>query len=276
MQLSMDGRTVTYKVLGEGADAIIFIPALGTTREMWKPQIPYFERDYTLVLYDPAGHEASAASQAGLSLATLADDLARLADRVGARRPHVVGISMGGMIAQECAIKHRERVQSLVLVCTTPSYPEESRRQIEQRAQTAEREGMAPLVEPTLERWFTAEFRAAHRDTVAWVRHMLTTADPHAYAAAARAVSQVNTTDRLHTIAAPTLVLTAEFDRSMPPDAATLLTDHIPDARHKAIADAAHLCNVANADGFNREVAQFIQGVVDATPGEAGVPGLPR
>lgn len=275
MQLSVGDRTLEYDVRGDGADALIFIPALGATRAMWEPQVPQFEADFTVVLYEPGGHYPQGGSGDKITLWGMADDLEALATAVGARRPHLVGLSMGGMIAQTFAIRYRDRVKSLVLASTTSSYPEESRRQIAQRAEIASREGMGPLINGTIERWFTDAFRQAHSETVDWIRGMLRSADPWAYAAAARAVSEVDTTARLRDIAAPTLVLKPESDQSMPADAASVLESHIPAARCKVIDAASHLCNVENPEAFNREVSEFVRGVNERTPGEAGIPGLP-
>lgn len=274
MQLMRNGKSLTYDVTGDGADTVIFVPALGATREMWRSQVAAFAPDYTVVTCDIAGHDSP--SPAGYaSLSEYADDLLALADRLQSRRPHVVGLSLGGMIAQAYGIRHPDRAKSLTLACTTSSYPEDQRRQTEQRATVARQQGMKPLVEPTIERWFTQDFIRSNPDAVEAVRQMLFSADPEAYAQAIQVVATMETTDRLPSIAAPVLILSAEFDAGMPPNAVSVLSSHIRDARVSVIHDAAHLCNVQQPGEFNRAVLNFVRWIDEVSPGEAGVPGLP-
>lgn len=275
MQLTRDGKTLTYEVTGQGADTVIFIPALGTTREMWRGQVPAFSSDYTVVTYDAAGHDPDAAGSSA-SLDDYAADLLALADEVAARRPHVVGLSLGGMIAQAYGARYPDRAKSFVLACTTSSYPEQQRQQMRQRADTAARDGMGGLVEPTIERWFTRDFVERQPETVQRFRQMLASADPTAYAAAARVVAAVDTTGQLPRIAAPVLALSGERDTSMPANAVSVLTSHLRNARSTVITGAAHLANVEGAEQFNDAVLGFIRAIDNATPGEAGVPGMPR
>lgn len=252
-------KTPDHEIVGRGAETLIFVPALGTTREMWAPQVTHFESDYRVVSYDAGGHYPS--HSPGRSLSDFADELQGLLVSIGALRPHLVGISMGGMIAQEFAIRHPSVPGSIALVNTTPFYPPESRHQIELRAQTAERDGMSSLVEPTLERWFTARFRESEPEAVNRVRGMLETADPHAYAQAARAVAAIDTKSRLDQIQRPTLIIRAEKDESMPATAAETLHDQIPDSRLAVISEAAHLCSVERPDEFNQLVSEFVESV---------------
>jgi 3-oxoadipate enol-lactonase len=245
-----------HEIVGHGAEIVIFVPALGTTREMWAPQVTYFEPNYRVVSYDAGGHYPS--HSLGRSLSDFADELRGLLVSIGALRPHIVGISMGGMIAQEFAIRHPTLPASIVLVNTTPFYPPEARQQIELRAQTAERDGFSSLVEPTLERWFTAPFREKEPQTVDRIRRMLHTADPHAYAEAARAVAAIDTRSRLDQIRCSTLIIRAEKDASMPTTAAQTLHDQIRDSRLAEISQAAHLCSVEQPDQFNQLVSQFV------------------
>src|SRR5579884_3233094 len=158
MQMTVHGRSLFYEVVGTGADTVIFIPALGASYDMWRSQVSAFAADYTVVLYDGVGHRPLAPGHADINLSDLAEDLAALADAVHARRPHLVGLSMGGMIAQVYAITYQDRVKSLVLAATTSSYPEDRRRQMEERAATVAKQGMGPVVPGIVERWFTRDF----------------------------------------------------------------------------------------------------------------------
>lgn len=179
------------------------------------------------------------------------------------------------MIAQVYGAQHPDRAKSFVLACTTPSYPVEQRQQFEERAASAERDGMGALVEATIQRWFTPAFIQNDPETVEWIRRMLASADPHAYAQAARAAGAVDTTNSLPQIAAPVLLLSGEHDASMPANAVTTLVSHIRNNRSEVIPNAAHLVNVEQPEAFNAAVLDFVKEIDQASPGEAGVPGLP-
>lgn len=270
MRLALDGGSLQYEIADGGPETLILIPALGMTGGMWQQQVEHFHSEYTVVTYD-AGHVASGAARPDVTLEDFADELATLLDAVGTVAAHLLGISMGGMIGQCFAVKYADRVKSLVLVSTTPSYPEESRNQMRQRAGTAEEQGIAPLAGPTMERWFTAGFRRSHPDVVERIRQMLLSANPAAYAAAARAVAALDTVADLPRIRAHTLVMTEEHDPSMPPGAAETLARGIPDSRLVTIPDAAHLCNVENPTAFNREVSRFLREVAASLPDDPGL-----
>jgi 3-oxoadipate enol-lactonase len=248
-------------VAGAGQEAIVFLPALGTTGEMWWPQVEAFRKELLVVCCETGGHDPVAAGGAPWALSDFAAGVEAVLDAVGLLEGHLVGLSLGGMIAQVVAVSRPERVTSLVLASTRSEYPPEGRRQLRERTQTAEREGMGPLVEATIGRWFTEEFGSGGRAQVDRVRRMLATADPAGYAEAARAAASVDTTADLRRISAPTLVVRGDLDAGVPAEAAELLQREIPAATAVTIRGASHLCNVQKPEEFNRSVRDLIKGV---------------
>jgi 3-oxoadipate enol-lactonase len=271
MQVYRDGRHIQYEIAGQGDEAVVFIHALGATGDMWKPQVEAFSRRFLVMTYDAGGHYREADGSARLTLQDRVSDLTAVLDAVGVTAVHVVGLSMGGMIAQLFGLTHPERVKSLVLASTTAGYPADGRRQLEQRADLVEANGTEPILDPTMERWFTVPFRERHREVVAWVRDMLGSADARAYAAAARAVAATDTLNQLDQIRAPTLILSGEDDPSMPPESARALESRIPGARRRLLSGVAHLCNVEDSETFNREVLSFITEVTGAQDSDSGL-----
>ncbi len=166
---------------------------------------------------------------------------------------------MGGMIAQEFALSWPRRVRSLVLADTTSEYPQDGRRALAERARIAEERGIGPLLDPTIERWFTPEFRRAHPEKVERVRDILATAHVVGYAASCRAIAAGDLTERLVNITAPTVVLVGSEDRSTPPDMALKIHEYIPGSQYEVVADAAHLINVARPDEFNEVVSATVR-----------------
>lgn len=256
MKLIANGIAQFYRRVGSGPP-LILIHALGLSHELWKPQIPQLAAMYDVVAYDLRGHGDTDIPPGPYTLADFAEDLAGLLDALGFERTHLVGISLGGMIAQEFALTWPDRVRSLLLADTASEYPPEARRQFAERARVAEERGIGPLIEPTLERWFTPEFRRDHSAEVAWIRDLLGSAHPTGYAASCRAIAQADLTERLVNVTAPTLVVVGSEDHSTTPEMALQIHEHIPGSRYQVIPGAAHLTNVACPEEFNRAIVSI-------------------
>lgn len=259
MRVHMSGFALSYDLTGNAHEAVVLLPALGMRNEMWRLQSEHLHQAYTVVGCETGGNLSFESTRA-LSLADLASGVLSAMDAVGIARAHIIGLSMGGMIAQEVAISAPERVRSLVLASTVPSYPPAARQRLQERARQAEREGMEPLVTPTMERWFTEAFRQRSPEVVTWIGAVLRCADPTSYAIAARAASEVDTVSRLAGITAPTLVIATGGDSSVSADDLSRLVNGIPAASRHTIASAAHLVNVEAADEFSRLLLAFLTG----------------
>lgn len=263
MKVIANGIAQFYRRAGDGPP-VILIHALGLDHRLWDKQILHLSAAFQVIAYDVRGHGATDVPPGPYTLSEFADDLCGLLDALGIDRAHLVGISMGGMIAQELALRSPERVASLVLADTASEYNQEARRQFAERARIAEERGMGPLIEPTIERWFTAEFRRQRPDEVERIRSILAQAHPDGYAASCRAIARADLTERLVSINVPTLVLVGSEDTSTPPEMAIEIHEHIPGSRIQVIEGAAHLTNVAKFKEFNQAVASTVQQAVAA------------
>jgi 3-oxoadipate enol-lactonase len=253
MKVIANGIGQYYERYGAGPP-LVLIHALGLDHRLWEPLISGLAARNTVYAYDVRGHGQTDIPFVPFTLADFADDLAGLLDALGIESAHLAGISMGGIIAQEFAVTWPFRVRSLVLADTTSEYSQDGRRALAERARIAEERGMTPLVEPTLDRWFTPDFRRDHADDVARIHQMLATAHPIGYAASCRAIASADITERLVGIHVPTTVLVGSEDTSTPPDMALKIHEYIPGSRYEIVPDAAHLTNVARPDVFTRIV----------------------
>ncbi len=268
MKAIANGIAQFYRRVGHGP-AVILIHALGVDHRIWSEQITHLSSAFQIIAYDVRGHGSTDVPPGPYTLEDFAEDLGGLLDSLGIDRGHLVGISMGGMIAQEFALRSPERVGSLVLADTASEYNQDARRQLAERARVAEERGMGPLVEPTIERWFTPEFRAQRPDVVDRIRAILLEAHPDGYAASCRAIAGADLTERLVNITAPTLVLVGSEDRSTTPEMAMEIHEHIPGSRLLVIEGAAHLTNVAKPEEFSRAVVATVQGAVAGNADES-------
>jgi len=167
MKASVNGIDVYYETHGkQGAPWLTLSHSLACSVRMWDEQIASFKDRYRILAYDTRGHGQTGAPQGAYTLEQLADDLKGLFDHLKISKTHYCGLSMGGMIGQTFALKYPGILQTLVLADTSSRIPPEVGPMWEERIKVAQTQGMQPLVQPTLERWFTAPYRSAHPETM--------------------------------------------------------------------------------------------------------------
>lgn len=232
-----DGATV---VLGE---------SLGSTLEMWAPQVaPLVAAGYRVLRYDHRGHGGSPVPDGPYDIAGLGGDLLALLDRLGVGRVHLGGLSLGGMVGMWFAAHHPDRVASLALCCTSarPGNPA----MWSERAATVRSHGCEPIADAAVARWCTEPWRRANPERVAWLRAMVAGTPAEGYAACCDALDGLDLTARLPDIAVPTLVASGEQDEALPPEHGRLIAAGIFDSYFALVPDAAHLGTVEQPDRF--------------------------
>jgi 3-oxoadipate enol-lactonase len=251
-----DGCRIAYRVDGPaGGPYLLLSHSLGTTMDMWAPQIEAFSRNHRVLRYDSRGHGASDAPVGAYSMDRLGRDVIELLDELGIRSVSFCGLSLGGMVGQWLAWRVPERIERLV-VANSSSYlgpPQDW----DARIATVRAGGMAALVDPVLQRWFTPAFRKSDEQAVAPIRAMLLKTDAQGYAGCCAAIRDMDQRRLAALINVPTLVIGGESDPATPPDHATRLASAVPGAQ-LAMLEAAHLSNVEQAVPFNILVASFL------------------
>jgi 3-oxoadipate enol-lactonase len=237
---------------------VVLSHALGCDLTMWDELANLLAVDCRVIVYDHRGHGASDAPAGPYSMAELADDAARLLRELDTGPVLWIGLSMGGMVGQELALRHPGLVGALVLANTTSGYPEAARAAWTQRIATVREQGIAAIADAVMARYFHEGFRAAHPATVARFRQRLVTSDPVGYAGCCAAVGAVDTGARLGGIAVPALVLAGELDQGTPVEMARALVDGMPDARLEVLADASHLSAAEQPRAFEAAVMRFV------------------
>lgn len=228
----------------EDAPVLVLSNSLGAALEMWDPQAEALAERFRLVRYDTRGHGRSAVPPGPYRIDDLGGDVLDLLDHLGAERAHFAGLSLGGMTGMWLGANAPERIERLVLLCTSPYLP--SAETWEERIATVRGQGTQALVELTLERWFTAAYRAAH--DVDAVRRTFVATDDEGYASCCAAIAVMDLTAALPSIAAPTLVIGGAQDTSTPPEVhARRIAAAIPGARLEVLDPGAHLINVERA-----------------------------
>jgi 3-oxoadipate enol-lactonase len=259
MKTRVNGIDTNYELHGkEGAPWLVLSHSLACSVRMWDPQIAALEASHRILAYDTRGHGGSEAPNGAYTLELLANDLKALLDRLGVKNPHYCGLSMGGMIGQTFALKYPGVFRTLMLADTTSRYPAEAWPLWADRIKIAEEKGMAPLVQPTLERWFTEPFRKSNPAPVAAIAKLIASTPVAGYVGCCHAIPKINLTARLKEIEAPMLVLCGDQDPGTPPAMAKEIHDNAPGSTLVMIPRAAHLSNLENPAAFTKAMQEFL------------------
>ncbi len=260
MKITVEGCEVNYTLDGPPSAPVLMLShALATSLTLWDPQMEALSRDFRVLRYDTLGHGGTAAPRGPYTIDQLAAQAEGLLAALGIEKAHFLGISMGGMIGQALALKRPQLLSSLVLSNTTSSIQPDALPLWQERIRIAGTEGMEPLVEPAIARWFTQPYRAAHPEAVDRIRGMIRTTSPDGYAGCCHAISALNLTERIGGIRMPVLVMTAEADQGTPPEMSHAIHQKIAGSELVTLRSASHLCNVEQPDAFTRTVTAFLR-----------------
>jgi pimeloyl-ACP methyl ester carboxylesterase len=259
---------IAYDRRGAGP-LVVFLHGIGGNRSNWSDQLAHLSARYCAVAWDARGYGASDDSPTPLVFGDFADDLARLLDHLGAARAHIVGLSMGGIIAQDFDARFGERVATLTLANTTSGLAHLPRERIEhflttrlaplEAGRTTAEMGEALLAE-LVGPYTTPEQRERLYQSLAALR-----VEP--YKQALRAIMTTDFRPHLPHIAVPTLVVTSAHDQVVPPPVSEMLAEAIPGSTLASIPRAGHLSNIDQPDLFN----QIVGGFLDQHAGRATV-----
>ncbi|PJB30800.1 MAG: alpha/beta hydrolase [Deltaproteobacteria bacterium CG_4_9_14_3_um_filter_65_9] len=241
---------------------LLLINGLGSDHLEWIHQIPAFAARFRTVVFDNRGTGRTDMPPGPYTTAQMADDAASLLEALGITRAHVLGVSFGGMIAQEVALRHPDRVDALVLGCTGPGGELSVRPSPEAMAAftVAKREDPEAELRRMLPFLYTdACIRERPGEIEGFVRRRLDhPTPPEGYVAQLSAAVTHDASSRLEKIRARTLVITGDADRLVHWENSLRLSGRIPGAKLVVLPGAPHRLFAENADAFNREILRFL------------------
>lgn len=238
---------------------VVLSHALGCDLSMWNGLVEALADECRVITYDHRGHGRSAVPDAPYDMEALADDAAHIIRETEGAPVVWIGISMGGMVGQELALRHPSLVSALVIANSTSRYPEEAQTAWQQRIVTLEQQGIPGIVEATLQRFFSPAFHERAPATVDAFRRRLLSTELQGYLGCCHAVRAINTTDRLPHIAVPVQVIASEQDQGTPVAMAKAMVEKLPRAKLTVLPDAAHLSVIEQPDAFARIVKDFLR-----------------
>jgi pimeloyl-ACP methyl ester carboxylesterase len=253
----LNGISINYKVEGQG-EPLVMIMGFTANRSSWMPQIPFFKKYYRVITFDNRGVGKSDKPPGPYSTKMMADDTVRLMDLLGIEKTHIMGVSMGGMIAQELAINYPQRVLKLVLASTYA-------RQDEISGDTPEQAKLSQLTPEQIASAmiglaFNKPFYRFTFGLLARIQTKLMGASGRVgIAAQSEACLKHDTLERLPLITAPTLVIVGTKDRIINPVSSEVIASKIPNARLVRVEGGSHTFSLEMKNVFNREVLNFLK-----------------
>jgi 3-oxoadipate enol-lactonase len=254
-RINADGCSIHVQVEGpERAPVLMLSNSLGTTLHMWDPQVAPFTRHFKLVRYDRRGHGQSDVPKGPYSMERLGRDVLAILDALKIERINWCGLSMGGMVGQWLGANAPNRINKLIL-SNTSSYMGDTNWDV--RIKTAREQGLAGLVDATLERWFTKPFRERSPEAIEPIRQMFLATKVDGFVGCVEAIRAMDHRPLLPKIAAPTLVIAGRHDPGTTLQAGEFLAHNIPGAEI-AVLEAAHISNVEQPQAYTDAVLGFL------------------
>lgn len=259
MRIKTATITTNYELSGpKNAPVVMLSHSLGSNLHMWNPQMTTLEAEHQVLRYDTRGHGASDAPDGAYTLDQLVSDAVVLMDALEITKASFVGLSMGGMIGQGLALKHADRLDRLALCDTSAFMPPEAQPIVQERIDTARKEGMPALVDSTLARWFTPPYLKKKGPGVDMIRTIFLTSPLAGYIGCTEAIRRLNYIDQLSRIKTRTLIMVGADDPGTPVAAAQAIHERIAGSRMVVIPSASHLSNIEQAEVFNQNLAGFL------------------
>jgi pimeloyl-ACP methyl ester carboxylesterase len=249
-----DGCRLYYEIHGPSAEGpLVLLEGMGGDIPGWRRNIPHLASEHRVVAFDSRGNGLSDKPDERMTMAIFVEDTVALLDELGIERAHVYGQSFGGMVAQELALTHPDRVRSLVLACTHAG---------PKHALKPGLESHVPKTRPYLA-LYSAEFAALHPEHIQEDLRVGRENPQPAYAGLRQweAIQRWSSYDRLPEISNPTLILHGTEDRLIPAANAEMLAERIPVARLALLEGAGHNYHSERADEADAIVLEFLREV---------------
>lgn len=237
------------------APVVVLGPSLGTTTALWEPQLAALESRFRVLRYDHRGHGGSPSAPGPCRIEDLAGDVLALLDALDLPRVSYCGVSLGGMVGMWLAGHAPERVERLVLCCTTASFTDPG--PWLERAAAVRAAGTGSIAPSVVGRWFTPAFREAHPDVAPAFEAGLSAVDNEGYAACCEALASLDLRSVLPAIGAPTAVVAGVHDEATPPSRGRAIADAVPGASFHLV-EGAHLANVEAADAVSAILGEHL------------------
>ena len=246
----------TFYLLNQKQEApLVFIHGVGLNHNIWEPQIDAFEN--TVLTYDILGHGKTPLNKDNLSFDDFSDQLIHLIDELKINKMHLVGFSIGSLIARNFATKHNDRLGSLTLLCSIFNRNQEQQQIVKDRFELAKKN--RTLSKQALKRWFTDDYLEKHPNTYKKITSILEGNDIENFLKIYGLFVNHKDDEDLNNINTKTLIMTGEGDVGSTPEMSINLSKIINNSKVKIISKGKHLCSIECADDVNMTIKKHIQ-----------------
>ena len=246
----------TFYILDKKTDVpIVFIHGVGLNHKIWEPQINVFEN--TFLAYDILGHGKTPLDKENLSFDDFSNQLINLIDELNIRRIHLVGFSIGSLIARNFASKYSDRLESLILLCSIFRRTEKQQQIVKDRFELAKKS--KSLSKQALKRWFTDEYLEKNPNTYNKISSILEQNSMENFLKIYELFVNHKDDEQFEKIKTKTLIMTGEGDVGSTPEMSINLSKVINNSNVKIISKGKHLCSIECADDVNMAIKKHIQ-----------------
>lgn len=261
-RVEVGGTTLRAKVEGKpDGPWVVLVHSLGTNMDLWDPQVAAFGADYRILRYDLRGHGGSGAPTPPYRMDDLAGDLLGLLKHFGIARAHVVGISLGALLALEVAIRKAPEIASISVCDSRADMPAEFAKAIDDRNILIRGKGMTAIADAMTERWLTPATRKERPAIAEKVRDMVLAASVEGFAGCSEAIKGSGLMERMDAIRLPSLFVAADQDGGLPIEVMRAMQLKVPGSGFGVVPAASHLSNLEQPEIFNAMVLGFIRRV---------------
>ena len=235
---------------------LVFVHGVGLTHEIWKPQIDYF-KDYTTLSYDILGHGKTPLKKTNISFDDFSEQLIKLINELNFQKIHLVGFSIGSLVARNFATKHNDRLQSLILLGSIYKRSEEQQKIVNDRFNLAKKNHT--LSKQALKRWFTDKYLEKNPNTYEKISSILEGNNMENFLKVYELFVFHKNNEEFENIKVKTLVMTGENDIGSTVEMSKNLSNVIENSQLKVIKNGKHLCGIECADEVNMNIKNFIK-----------------
>ena len=241
----------TFYILNQNQGTpIIFIHGVGLNHKIWKPQFDVFEN--TIVAYDILGHGQTPLESSNLSFDNFSRQLLNLIDELNFKKIHLVGFSIGSLIARNFAENYNERLESLTLLCSIFKRSKEQQQIVNDRFELSKKS--RSLSKQALKRWFTDEYILQNPKIYEEISSMLNENNMEDFLKIYELFVKHKDNEKFENIKVKTLIMTGEFDSGSTPEMSKNLSKCIKNSKVKIIKNGKHLCSIECADEVNHAI----------------------
>ena len=235
---------------------LVFVHGVGLTHEIWKPQIDYF-KDYTTLSYDILGHGKTPLKKTNISFDDFSEQLIKLINELNFQKIHLVGFSIGSLVARNFATKHNDRLQSLILLGSIYKRSEEQQKIVNDRFNLAKKNHT--LSKQALKRWFTDNYLEKNPNIYEKISSILKGNNKENFLKVYELFILHKNDENFKNIKVNTLIMTGENDIGSTVEMSKNLSNVIENSQLKVIKNGKHLCGIECADEVNMNIKNFIK-----------------